>query len=68
MYMKFTQTSTESQRMINIMKEYFNVAVMYNNAIILCQELEAAVLILQRNIDLEKQIWKCLENLKSVLK
>lgn len=66
MYMKFTQTSTESQRMINIMKEYFNV--MYNNAIILCQELEAAVLILQRNIDLEKQIWKCLENLKSVLK
>lgn len=30
-------------------------------------ELEAAVLILQRNIDLEKQIWKCLENLKSVL-
>ena len=68
MYMKFTQTSAESQRMIKIMKEYFNTAVMYNNAIILCQELEAAVLILQRNIDLEKQIWKCLENLKSVLK
>ncbi|XP_068758351.1 uncharacterized protein [Montipora capricornis] len=30
------------------------------------RELEAAVLILQRHIDLEKQIWKCLENLKSI--
>ncbi|PFX11068.1 hypothetical protein AWC38_SpisGene25491, partial [Stylophora pistillata] len=29
-------------------------------------ELEAAVLILQRHIDLEQQVWKCLENLKSV--
>lgn len=29
-------------------------------------ELEAAALILQRHIDLEKQVWKCLENLKSV--
>ena len=29
MYMKFTQKSAESQGMIKIMKEYFNVAVMY---------------------------------------
>ena len=29
------------------------------------QELEAATLILQRHIDLERQIWKCLENLKA---
>ena len=29
------------------------------------QELEAATLILQRHIDLEQQIWKCLENLKA---
>ena len=52
---------------LELVKSFFEVSfcllILY---VFLLQELEAATLILQRHIDLELQISKCLENLKAV--